>query len=464
MSVEMREQIRVLVATELYSLVGWSTEVRTSSEENESHPEPISLLRRNVISTELQINTYYNQSPQVLYQYLGNDLHKLAGSINYKSGVVVNTVPLAFMKLNLMPGEIAPIIANSSDIKFILQYANHRNRPFGICHKINENMRTYGVLAMIYDHSLAKESTELDSYELKIRGLQLFEILHVKSFPDNDNQTLALARIKIIPNFIINHPYNELCLRPKKHNLSRSELFRNKNIWQNQWPSWVYKQFDVHELASRIFKKIKILYKDIKFSNIPSVLSFQVTKLGIFTHEEVNELLGIESTNLRLQYGLQYFNKNQSMQKLKCTGLNCDIPITNMSYVLPISPEGLEDSYFGSWGEFHAMVTVTDLENGLNVITVKNLSEYFPGYNSAIIFCPNCTGYLGWSFSIDDNSSSLPKSFYGLAIQAITSINEYILPLASSYDVTPLEENSDAEIIFDAINDTDILMPHASIQ
>jgi len=50
--------------------------------------------------------------------------------------------------------------------------------------------------------------------------------------------------------------------------------------------------------------------KDIKISNVPSILSFQMTKLGIFTHEEVNELLSIESTNLRLQYELEYFNRN----------------------------------------------------------------------------------------------------------------------------------------------------------
>lgn len=67
---------------------------------------------------------------------MGDELQSLAGSINYKSGIVVNTVPLIFMKLNLMPGEITSIIADSADIKFILQYAVNRNRPFGICHKM----------------------------------------------------------------------------------------------------------------------------------------------------------------------------------------------------------------------------------------------------------------------------------------------------------------------------------------
>lgn len=32
-------------------------------------------------------------------------------------------------------------------------------------------------------------------------------------------------------------------------------------MWQTQWPDWVYKQFDVYELASRLSKKVKMLCK-----------------------------------------------------------------------------------------------------------------------------------------------------------------------------------------------------------
>ncbi|XP_027844536.1 uncharacterized protein LOC114125192 isoform X1 [Aphis gossypii] len=426
---------------------------RTNLQRNEPHSRPTSF-----ISPELQLTMFYHQSLKALYQYLGDELDTFAGSTSYKS-VVINTVPLLFMKLNVMPGEIASIIANSSNIKFILQYALSRNRPFGIVHKINEDMPTYGVLVAIYNHSLIKESIETKSYEVQIRGLQLFKIHHFKPFPDRNNQTLALARIEIIPIETSNHPYNELCLNPNKYNSSIK--FSQKNMWQSQWPSLVYKQFDVYELASRIFKKVRILYKDIKFSNIPSILSFQVTKLGIFTHEEVNELLGIESTNLRLQLELGYFIKHQSMQKLRCSRVHCGIPISNMSYVVPISPKGIEDSYCGSWGALHTLVTVTHLEDNLKVIKSRDvMSEYFwrIGYKNSIIFCPNCRSYLGWFFSVKDNLlSSSPRSFYGLSIDSVTSIDDHILPLVSSDDELPLEQDSDRGIIFEAINDTDIL-------
>lgn len=56
---------------------------------------------------------------------------------------------------------------------------------------------------------------------------------------------------------------------------------------------------------------IDVLYftgKDIQTSDNPIFLSFQVTKIGIFTEAQVIELLGLELTNLRLQRELHYIN------------------------------------------------------------------------------------------------------------------------------------------------------------
>lgn len=77
------------------------------------------------------------------------------------------------------------------------------------------------------------------------------------------------------------------------------------------------------------------------------------------------------------------------MQKLRCTGVNCGIPISNMSYVLPISPKGIEDNVYESWGSFRSLVTVTRLEDRLKIITVTDVSSrYFSflGYDRFIIF------------------------------------------------------------------------------
>jgi len=76
------------------------------------------------------------------------------------------------------------------------------------------------------------------------------------------------------------------------------------------------------------------------------------------------------------------------MQKLKCSGVYCGVPISNMSHVLPISPKGIEDSYFGSWGALRTLITVTHLEDNLKVIKSTNvMSEDFwlLGYNKFII-------------------------------------------------------------------------------
>lgn len=32
-------------------------------------------------------------------------------------------------------------------------------------------------------------------------------------------------------------------------------------MWQTQWPDWVYKQFDVNQLALRVTEKVKLLCK-----------------------------------------------------------------------------------------------------------------------------------------------------------------------------------------------------------
>jgi len=45
-------------------------------------------------------------------------------------------------------------------------------------------MCTYGTLVAICDHSKVMEATTPETYEIKVKGLQLFQLLHVKSFPD----------------------------------------------------------------------------------------------------------------------------------------------------------------------------------------------------------------------------------------------------------------------------------------
>jgi len=45
-------------------------------------------------------------------------------------------------------------------------------------------MPTYGILVAIHNHSSIKESIETKSYEVQIRGLQLFKIHNIKPFPD----------------------------------------------------------------------------------------------------------------------------------------------------------------------------------------------------------------------------------------------------------------------------------------
>jgi len=394
------------------------------------------------IPPELQFETHYDRSLTAAHQYLGDGLREVSGRTVYEEGFV-HTIPIIFLKLNLLPGQILPIIAHSSDIKLILKYAIFRNRSFGVSYKLNRNKPTYGTIAEIYEHSVDIETTE--SFQIKAMGHQRYEILQIHSFPESCEQSLALGKIRIIPEITLVHPYNKLCLNPNKRHSSHDDKCRKKDMWQTQWPSWVYKQYDVYELASRLSKKVKMLYKDVKISDDPNLLSFQVTKLGIFSQEQVSELLGTESTNIRLQFELLYWNKIQSMQKFMCARSGCGIPICNMSNVFPMSPEGPQGTYCNSWGKIHDMITVTELDEDLNVTTVGTPSTeccWFPGYQWTIIMCPNCHSHLGWNYLVEDNLPLTPKLFYGLCVSAITSIKDYLVP-----DRERLEEINDGEML-----------------
>jgi len=52
----------------------------------------------------------------------------------YEEGVI-HMLPVLFLKLNLMPGQILPIIAHSTNIKLVLKYAINNNRSFGVCYQ-----------------------------------------------------------------------------------------------------------------------------------------------------------------------------------------------------------------------------------------------------------------------------------------------------------------------------------------
>lgn len=45
-------------------------------------------------------------------------------------------LPVIFLKLNLIPGQILPIIACSENVKSILRYAHAKDQLFGVSYKL----------------------------------------------------------------------------------------------------------------------------------------------------------------------------------------------------------------------------------------------------------------------------------------------------------------------------------------
>ncbi|XP_025412148.1 protein cereblon isoform X2 [Sipha flava] len=370
--------------------------------------------------------THYDQNLTPAHKYLGDGLCETTGRTVFEENIT-HTLPVIFLRLNLMPGQTLPIIARTIDVKLLLKYALSTNRAFGVSYKLNKKgKQTFGTIAEVYEQSIDIENSQ--SFQVKAMGHQRYKILNITPFPESNGQSIALAQIKIIPDTTLTRPYRQLCLHPKNRNLRHNDACRKKDMWQTLWPDWVYTQFDVNHLASILTKKIKILYKDVKVLDDPCLLSFQVLRLGIFQPKQVSFLLGIESTNLRLQYEISYWNDNQAMQKFICNGDDCNAVICDMSSVFPMSPEGPQGTYCNSWGQIHDMITVTDLANNLSVIVIGRASTeccWFPGYKWLIILCPCCQSHLGWQYEASENSSLVPRIFYGLSMRAIKPFFEW---------------------------------------
>lgn len=66
---------------------------------------------------------------------MGEGLHESTGRTIFEEGVI-HTIPVIFLRLNLIPGQILPIIARSPHVKFILKYALTRNRVFGVSFRL----------------------------------------------------------------------------------------------------------------------------------------------------------------------------------------------------------------------------------------------------------------------------------------------------------------------------------------
>lgn len=66
---------------------------------------------------------------------MGNRLNETSGRTILEDNKV-HTLPVIFLKINLIPGQILPIIARSENIKSILRYAHAKNELFGVSYQL----------------------------------------------------------------------------------------------------------------------------------------------------------------------------------------------------------------------------------------------------------------------------------------------------------------------------------------
>lgn len=66
---------------------------------------------------------------------MGDGLHETTGRTILEEKEI-HTIPVLFLKLNLIPGQILPIIARSPEVKHLIKYAMDKNRVFGVSYKL----------------------------------------------------------------------------------------------------------------------------------------------------------------------------------------------------------------------------------------------------------------------------------------------------------------------------------------
>lgn len=66
---------------------------------------------------------------------MGDGFQETTGRTIFEDGIT-HTLPVVFLKINLIPGQILPIIARTLSIKQILRYALDGNRAFGVSYKL----------------------------------------------------------------------------------------------------------------------------------------------------------------------------------------------------------------------------------------------------------------------------------------------------------------------------------------
>lgn len=70
------------------------------------------------------------------------------------------------------------------------------------------------------------------------------------------------------------------------------------------------------------------------------------------------------------------------MTKFMCAGEDCEQIVGDMSNVFPMSPEGPQGTYCNSWGQIHDMLTISELDKDIHVMTMGIPSSeltWFPG-------------------------------------------------------------------------------------
>lgn len=188
--------------------------------------------------------------------------------------------------------------------------------------------------------------------------------------------------------------------------------------YSTPWPSWVYRQYDVHYLRVRVFEQMAKWHGKLQQQQCPedpTDFSFYVIARLPLSNDLKLRLIKLKSPQQRLRCLLGILSQ---WTTLNCS--NCSRLVAHRKDVFSMSASGPMNAYVNPGGVVHETLTLHRAHSLYLAGISSDQDSWFPGYKWTICHCRGCGRHMGWKFN-SLNDELKPQSFWGLTRSALQS-------------------------------------------
>lgn len=331
---------------------------------------------------------------------------------------IVEELPLIAMpSIVLIPGHVLPLHLYGRPAECLLKRLREGQGPcaIGVINsRVYEDEETnahvmelsdIGTTAEIISYQDCSDSrTGVFEVTAKSIGRERFKCLGKRRTVDG---TLT-AKVKILPEVKFSCPFTSLLPRGYR-NLPKNQRKKYLKMGADRTniPYFLYKQYDVDVLRSKIAKVLKSWLRIDTMPEDPVAFSFWASQNIPVDDQLKLQLLSQHSVVRRLRMIVSIIER---LSALFCG--HCGRYVTSKDDIFSMSSSGPLAAYVNPKGYVHDTITAMKAENiELNGKPVYE-NSWFPGYGWTIAQCRDCGNHLGWRFTTKENLK--PQVFWGL--------------------------------------------------